>query len=78
MWKERVEGGLGELPKKGPDWSAAMGQWLSEIRMDGVEVTQPPGGRLIQHTVCTDLQLWSHRAGLCLFLAFPSSGYICT
>ena len=45
-WKERVEGGLGELPKKGPDWSAALGQWLSEIRMDGVKVTQPPGRRL--------------------------------
>ena len=42
-WKERVEGGLGELPKRGPDWSAALGQWLSEIRMDGVKVTPPPG-----------------------------------
>ena len=48
-WKERVEGGLGELPKKGPDWSTALGQWLAKTRMDGVTVTQPPGRRLMAY-----------------------------
>ena len=47
LWEKRVMNALVKLPEKYPVWSTALGQWLSEIRMDGVEVTQTPGRLLI-------------------------------
>ena len=49
LWEKRVlmMNALGQLPEKHTVWSTALGQWLSEIRMDGVEVTQTPGRLLI-------------------------------
>lgn len=78
-WRERVEGGVEGLPKKGPDWTVDLGQWLAGIRMDGVKITQPPGERTLGQTSSVQYYIisTSNTGALSLQLPCPQSRRNC-
>ena len=44
-WRERLEKrGEEDLPKRGPDWTREMEQWLATVRLDGLQLSAKSGG----------------------------------